>query len=77
MALYGPLKSRSFSTLTKNLYPGLTMIVRRLDIQIPPCDLYSELADLLAHRLPYLLPVAGLREHGGILPLANLDSRSK
>jgi hypothetical protein len=35
------------------------------------------LADLLADRLPYLLPVAGLREHRGILPLANLDSRSK
>ena len=50
---------------------------RRLDIQIPPCDLYSDLADLLADRLPYLLPVAGLGEHGGILPLANPDSRSK
>ena len=27
IAEYGALKSRSFSTLTKNLYPGLTMIV--------------------------------------------------
>ena len=50
---------------------------RRLDIQIPPCDLYSDLADLLPNRLPYLLPVAGLCEYGGILPLANLNSRSK
>ena len=50
---------------------------RRLDVQIPPCDLYPDLADLLADCLPYLLPVAGLREHRGILPLANLDSRSK
>ena len=50
---------------------------RRLDVQIPPCDFDSNLADLLADRLPYLLPIAGLREHRGILPLANLDSRSK
>ena len=49
----------------------------RLDIQIPPCDLYPDLADLLADRLPYLLPVAGLREYRRIVPLANLDSRSK
>ena len=50
---------------------------RRLDVQVPPRDFNSDLADLLADRLPYLLPVAGLREHRGILPLANLDSRSK
>lgn len=54
---------------------------RQLDVQIPPRDLYSTLAnllaDLLADRLPDLLPVAGLCEHRGILPLANLDSRSK
>ena len=50
---------------------------RRLDVQIPPSDFNSDLADLLADRLPYLLPVAGLRENRGILPLANLDSRSK
>ena len=70
------MKSRSFSTLTKNLYPGLTMIVgwmfRFLRVTSTP-----DLADLLADRLPYLLPVAGLCEHRGILPLANLDSRSK
>jgi hypothetical protein len=50
---------------------------RRLDVQIPPCDLYSNLADLLPDRLPYLLSVAGLSENGGILPLANRDSRRK
>ena len=50
---------------------------RRLDVQIPPRDFNSDLADLLANRLPYLLPVAGLGEHRGILSLANLDSRSK
>ena len=36
---------------------------RRLDIQIPPCNLYPDLADLLTDRLPYLLPVAGLCEN--------------
>ena len=50
---------------------------RRLDIQIPPRDFDSDLADLLSDRLPDLLPVARLSEYGGILPLANLDSRSK
>ena len=50
---------------------------RRLDVQIPPRDFNSNLADLLANRLPYLLPVAGLCEYRGILPLANLNSRSK
>ena len=50
---------------------------RRLDVQIPPRDFNSDLADLLSDRLPYLLPVAGLCENRGILPLANLDSRSK
>ena len=50
---------------------------RRLDVQIPPCDLYSDLADLLSDRLPDLLPIARLSEYGGILPLANLNSRSK
>ena len=50
---------------------------RRLDVQIPPRDFDSNLADLLPDRLPYLLPVAGLCEYGGILPLANLDSRSE
>ena len=50
---------------------------RRLDIQIPPCDLDSDLADLLADRLPYLLPIAGLCKDRGILPLAYLDSCGK
>jgi hypothetical protein len=50
---------------------------RRLDIQVAPCDLDPNLADLLSDRLPYLLPITGLRENRGILPLANLDSRSK
>ena len=50
---------------------------RRLDVQIPPCDFDTNLADLLSYRLPDLLPVARLSEYGGILPLANLDSRSK
>ena len=50
---------------------------RRLDVQIPPCNLYPDLADLLPDRLPYLLSVAGLSENGGILPLANLNPRSK
>ena len=50
---------------------------RRLDVQIPPCDFDSNLADLLPDRLSDLLPVAGLCENGGILALANLDSRSK
>ena len=50
---------------------------RRLDVQIPPRDFNSDLADLLPNRLTYLLPVARLCEYGGILPLANLDSRSK
>ena len=50
---------------------------RRLDIQVPPRDFDSDLADLLSDRLPDLLPVARLSEYGGILPLANLDSRSK
>jgi hypothetical protein len=50
---------------------------RRLDVQVPPCDFDSDLADLLPYSLPYLLPIAGLRENRGILPLANLDSRSK
>ena len=40
-------------------------------------DLHSDLADLLSDRLPDLLPVARLSEYGGILPLANPDSRSK
>ncbi len=42
---------------------------RRLDVQIPPCDFDSNLADLLSDRRPYLLPVAGLCENRGILPL--------
>ena len=50
---------------------------RRLDVQIPPRDFNSDLADLLSDRLPDLLPVARLSEYGGILPLANLNSRSK
>ena len=50
---------------------------RRLEVQIPPCDFDSNLADLLPDRLPYLLSVAGLSENGGILPLANLELRSK
>ena len=50
---------------------------RRLDVQIPPRDFDSNLADLLSDRLPYLLPIAGLCENRGILPLANPDSRSK
>jgi hypothetical protein len=49
----------------------------RLDVQISSCYLYPDLADLLPDRLPYLLPVAGLCENRRILPLANLDSRSK
>ena len=50
---------------------------RRLDVQIPPYDFDSDLADLLPDRLPYLLPIAGLRENRGILPLANLDSHRR
>ena len=36
---------------------------RRLDVQVAPCDLDANLADLLADRLAYLLPIAGLREN--------------
>ena len=50
---------------------------RRLDVQISPCHLDPDLADLLPDSLPYLLPIARLGENRGILPLANLDSRSK
>ena len=62
MAEYGPLKSRSFSTLTKNLYPGLTMIVGWM-FRFLRVTSNSDLADLLPDRLPYLLPIAGLREN--------------
>ena len=36
---------------------------RRLDVQVAPCDLDANLADLLPDRLPYLLSKAGLREN--------------
>jgi hypothetical protein len=50
---------------------------RQLNVQIPPRDFDSTLADLLSDHLPGLLSVAGLCENRGVLPLANPDSRSK
>ena len=64
------------------LYPNKKPIPRphherRLNVQVPARHFRSQLADLLANRLPNLLADALRLQHRGVRPLAQLDAGSE